>query len=250
MHCVYFILCPASARVYVGSTTDYRKRVSQHSRALERGNHCNVKLQRSYNRHKRLLFGILEAVGHAEHLIGREQYWIDLLEAALPSGGLNLSPTAGSTLGFPCSTETRRKIGEAHRGVKSRHFGKPGIMSGKTHTIEARRKISAAHLGRKFTPEHCAKIADAQRGPRNHRFGKPSVNAGKSLSKETRALISEKAKGRVLSAEHKAKISASNKGRKKSPETRARMSASRIKLFQERNRLANARSSPSGTFTF
>lgn len=234
MHCIYFILCPASSKLYVGSTMNYSKRLRTHLWALKRGDHCNVKLQRSYNRHKRLLCGILERVERVHDLIAREQHWIDLLEAASLEGGLNISPTAGSTLGKSCKPETRQKIGAANRGRKNPNAGKPG----KPHTLEARMKMSAARLGRKFTPEHCARKADAQRGSKNHRFGKPGTMAGRHHSIESRKLISEKAKGRIMSLESRAKISAATKGLKRSLEARARISAGKIKFYQEKRRLA------------
>lgn len=74
--------------------------------------------------------------------------------------------------------------------------------------------MSAAHLGHKNTPEHCAKISAALLGHKH--------------APETRAKISSSLRGRKLgphSPEHRAKIAASLRGHEINPETRAKLSA-------------------------
>ena len=64
-------------------------------------------------------------------------------------------------------------------------------MYGKTHTLEARKKIGEAHIGKPswnkgkhFSEEIRKKMSEAH-------IGKPSLNKGKHLSEETKEKISE-----------------------------------------------------------
>ena len=72
-----------------------------------------------------------------------------------------------------CSEETRRKIGEAHKG--------------KHHTEESRRKMSEAQKGRTLSIETRKKLSEAAKGENNPNFGKKA-------SEETRRKLSEAAK--------------------------------------------------------
>ena len=96
------------------------------------------------------------------------------------------------------SEETKRKIGDAHRGrklseeriQKMREVQRP---TGWNHTEETKRKISEAKKGKKRTEEHRRKLSQAQ--------------TGKKLSAETCRKMSEAFKGRVFTEEWKSKIS-------------------------------------------
>ena len=77
--------------------------------------------------------------------------------------------------------------------------GSPSWYKGRTHTEEARRKMSEAHKGKKHSAEACAKISAAK-------------------------------KGKTPSAEHRAKLSAALKGRKgKAPTGEVRRKISETK---------------------
>lgn len=65
--------------------------------------------------------------------------------------------------GVPMSEEQRHKLSLAARGRPSPKKGKPG----KSHSIEAKEKISAAIRGKKQNPEHIAKRAESRRGKKN-----------------------------------------------------------------------------------
>jgi hypothetical protein len=95
------------------------------------------------------------------------------------------------------SPETIEKIRQKHIGSK-----RPPVKE------ETRKKISAAHKGRKHSPEHIAKIA--------------ASNTGKKMPPEFGQKVSDRFKGRKLSEEHKAKIIGT--GRKYSEESKQRMS--------------------------
>lgn len=92
-------------------------------------------------------------------------------------------------------------------------IGGDGVMRGRTHSPETRRKISAAQTGRKQSPELIAKRTASQ--------------VGRPLSAEHRAKLSAWQIGKVLSPEHRAKLSAAHKGKRHSRETLEKMSATR-----------------------
>lgn len=89
----------------------------------------------------------------------------------------------------PLSQETKDKIGAAHRGRK--YPERSGInhpMFGKTHSPEARRKISESHKGR------------------------VSWNKGKKMSDEQRQKLSQAHKGVPLSDSHRKKAGLALRG--------------------------------------
>lgn len=111
-----------------------------------------------------------------------------------------------------CNWGTRNiKIGDALRGRK-----RPDIadaLKGKPKSQEAKARMSAAHRGKKLSPEHIAKISAAKRGKPN-----PKLAAAR--------------RGMKRSEETKKKISASNRGKKRSEETKAKIAAAQSKPVQ------------------
>ena len=53
--------------------------------------------------------------------------------------------------GWHHSKESKNKISKAHLGEGNPRYGKPGTMLGKTHSIEARKKVSLVHKGIPWT---------------------------------------------------------------------------------------------------
>jgi len=93
---------------------------------------------------------------------------------------------------YPVTGETRRKIGEAHKGVplSEEHKRKMSeAQKGKVNSEESRRKMSEAHKGVPLSEEHKRKMSEAQKG--------------KVVSEETRRKISEAMKGNKHRAGHK-----------------------------------------------
>lgn len=113
-------------------------------------------------------------------------------------GGTLINITDGGncgSLGWKAPDETRKKMGDSHRGEK-------GFWFGKKHNEETKKKFS-----------------EAKRGNRHH-------NYGKHLSEETRKNISLGNKGKKRTDELKALLSAIVTGRKASDETKLKMSKS------------------------
>ena len=91
------------------------------------------------------------------------------------------------------SLETRAKLSAARRG--------------RVTSPVTRERLSAARRGKKFSPEHCANISAGLKG--------------------------RGTTGRTLTPEHRVKISVGNKGKKRSAESRIRLSAAQRKRHQD-----------------
>jgi|SRR3989338_2950210 len=96
------------------------------------------------------------------------------------------------------SGENNRNYGKTSWN-KGKKMGKPSWMKGKTHTEEARRKISLAGKGRKLSEEHKKRLIESLIGRKVSEETKRKIreaNRGKEVSKETRKKIGLAGKGR------------------------------------------------------
>lgn len=149
-----------------------------------------------------------------------------------------------------------------HAEHASLHNSVKNPMYGKTHTEEARRKMSEGQRGRTCSAETRKKLSEASSGKKNGMYCKGYLIAGeknhwfgKHLSEETRMKMSESAKGRIpwnkgkpMSEDQKKKLSEScrgrtphnkgkpspNRGKRLSKETRRRMSEAKKRYWSER----------------
>ena len=148
---IYAIRC--RQRVYVGSAKHIAERWRYHKRDLRRGNHHSGLMQRAWDKYGASAFSciVIEPVAELEHLLAREQHWIDALRACDRDVGFNIAPIAGrSRFGVKLSEETKKRI-----GAKSK---------GRRHSVEAKAKISKHFKGRIITSEHRANLSKALTG--------------------------------------------------------------------------------------
>lgn len=213
---VYVIRNIVNGKVYVGSSFRLKARWKQHTSHLKRHAHCNQYLQRSWDKHgaENFVFDVLEEVVGKANLTAREQYWMDTLNAYHEGGGLNVLPTASSTLGYKASAETRAKLSKVHKGRRhspetraemtaARHAliasQPPGYSNrwAPRHTPERIARFVATRLanlaarpfklrmqkqGHKKTREHIAAIQATQARDRLARAAsRPPVSVGKQL---------------------------------------------------------------------
>lgn len=90
-----------------------------------------------------------------------EMYYIKEYNSKKPNG---YNSTDGGDSTYERTEETKKKIGDAHRGKKLSPETKAKIsdaMRGRKHPAEFGAKVSAALKGRKQSPEHIAKKAAA-----------------------------------------------------------------------------------------
>lgn len=195
---IYKIQMVGSDKCYVGSSSDVRKRRTQHVRELNRGEHCAKYLQRSWTKYgaEAFEFSTLEVCDPGqdlrERLVQREQHWIDELKPCF-----NTCKAAGSTLGF----KMPREIVERHR-----------------------QQIT----GRKLAPEHAAIVRTLALGLKRSEETKEKLRQAGRRNGMPRAAIEASVaarRGKPLTPEHIAKFVASNAGYRHSPEVLERMRA-------------------------
>jgi group I intron endonuclease len=113
---VYSISHPKSTKVYIGSSSDIKRRWRTHRRALERNAHQCRHLQHAWNKYGggSFVFLVLEDCSPVkEQLLAREQHWMDHCR---PTGLYNTCPTAGSPLGSKLTAQQRKRISVALKG--------------------------------------------------------------------------------------------------------------------------------------
>lgn len=240
-------------RIYIGQTVNTKTRLSGHLRDKEPCRKTDwVKSLKTIGLKPRL--AVIEEVDVAK-LDEREIYWIDYYRATDEWDVLNetIGGQAGSflgkkhteearnkmrvaRLGTTASEETRRTMSESKKGNKNR-LGIP-------HTAETRAKMSATRRGKPKSMETRARMSKFQRG--------------RPKSESQRAIIIARNKSRTgmkASPETRQKLSLSKIGNKNrlgiphTPETRARISAT-MKEKNKRRKLAKMQSESSGQMSF
>lgn len=172
---VYRILCSASGRFYVGSSSNLDRRYYEHRLDLRKGRHRNPILQSAWSKYGEDAFEFETiAVLAPEHLIEYEQRFLDALwdtgmlynvarEVTAPPSWLGRNHTAESrrtmsekakaryrsTGGMPEST--KRKLLE---GAKARLADgwRPVSRKGQPVSKETRAKLRASHLAKGTMP--------------------------------------------------------------------------------------------------
>lgn len=163
-----------NGKIYVGSSKDIKRRLTSYYNMSYLVKESSMYINRALLKEGYSAFSvvILEYCS-IENLTQREQYYIDTLQP-----DYNICATAGSTLGKLHLEKTKEKISEKKKGTYS---GEANHFYGKTHTEESRKrmadtielsgrvisetakkKISAAMLGKNFTEEHKANLSAAQ----------------------------------------------------------------------------------------
>ncbi len=184
---VYLITNTVNGKVYVGSAAKNIKcRWINHRKSLRGGRHSNAHLQSAWNKYEECKFEFTILINCvSDDCIRYEQFFINKYNAADPTFGYNISPTAGNCLGVVHTVETRKKMSDAHKGVKK--------------TPEHTAKVAAANRGMKRSTESRAKMSAAKKGKKM-----PVGTLEKSVIANT---------GRPLSDKHKEKLSLAAKKR-------------------------------------
>lgn len=183
---IYKILNTLNGKFYIGSAVNFKMRFRVHKNELNRNCHTNRHLQFAWNKYGSGIFKF-EIIEYCEKekLLEHEQYWIDLTNCCDDKIGYNLSPVAGSQLGFKHSEETKSKYKIIRSNV----------------SLEIREKISKTHTGMKRSPAHIKNAANAKIGFKHSKEAKAKIGLANSIS-----LI-----GNIHSEETKLKMSVSRK---------------------------------------
>ena len=105
----------------------------------------------------------------------------------------------------PLSVEHKKKISEAHKGMK--------------HTEETKMLLSMQRKGKPRNPESVEKTASKLRGRKRPKEVRESISKshqGKKMTEESKLKMSISKAGKPLSEEHRKSISDANKGKPKS----------------------------------
>lgn len=138
---IYLIINCVNGKIYIGSSTGIKHRFYTHIWYLNKQKHKNKHLQSAWNFYgaDAFHFCVVEEC-FKENLLETEQKWLN----ANFENSYNKSPTAGNTLGKPCSEETKIKISIANKGNKWSEESKIKIK-GRKHSEETILKMSWAN---------------------------------------------------------------------------------------------------------
>lgn len=221
-------------RLYVGSSGHLANRERRHLSDLRAHRHCNRKIQAIWNKHQVFEFTVL-MLCPVEELQFWEQALLNIHFGT--KGCANLSPTAGSTRGYHHTDESKANMSKAAKESPAArahmdylHKSRIGIPLEEEHRKKVVAPLIQSNINRTGelrSAEYCKNNSEAQ---------KISLVAKAHVKR-----LNESKKGVPLSAENRNKKSESAKKspavranmerlRKvpRSPETRAKMSASRL----------------------
>jgi len=228
---IYLIRCEPTGKLYVGQSTNIKKRKAVHYSELRGGYHKNTHLQRAYNKHgeSAFRFCILECA-KIKDLDSLETYWIRFFRSDDGVHGFNME--SGGNLNKTASKETKEKISAVQIGRKQRK-----------ESVEKRR---ISNTGKKRSKEFCIRNGDLHRGKNVSAETRAKISAaklGSTHSEETKKKMSTAHIGLIRSSQHCKNLSISLTGKTVSDETKKRMSASRVGFVpskETREKISNA----------
>lgn len=208
VYILFFTDCPY---FYIGSTTNFSKRLSSHLYELKSGRHVNINFQNTWNNVSKAKL-IRYTTIDFENYEKANAFELELIKASLENPymlNIGLSPRAGDLLSnnpnktgiiakrsitrldnwYKLSVEERRQIRDM-RGEKN-------PMHGRAHSEEAKRMMSEKHKGHKrnvgikLSAEHIRKISERQK----KRIGSLNSFYGRKHSETTKKFLSERFKG-------------------------------------------------------
>lgn len=146
---IYIITNYSNNKIYIGSSKDLKRRISQHKYLLSKNKHHNKHLQLSYNKYGKDNFNykVLENC-EIKDLINREQYYIDELKPQYNIALIILSS------GYVWTDEM--KLNQSKR------------LKGKITSEETKQKLKIIASNWIRNDEVCKKISESKKGKRLH----------------------------------------------------------------------------------
>ncbi|MBM6387847.1 MAG: GIY-YIG nuclease family protein [Paenibacillus sp.] len=203
---IYLLHNLVNGKQYVGSSIDLKRRLYSYyspSKLIDGRYISNSIMKYGHNNFTVLILELVEPSDHIKtNLLSREQYYIDLLKPIL-----NLNPTAGSSLGFKHSDETKALLaslrtgkslseetsaaqrpmiqGAAPRPLETKQLlselfsGELNPFWGKTHNLDTLTRMKLSKIGelnpmygRDKSPEFVEQMHKDKHGSNNPMWGK------------------------------------------------------------------------------
>lgn len=185
---IYLIHNFVNGKQYVGSAINLKRRLYSYyspSKLIDNRHISNSILKYGHSNFTVLILELVEKSDNIKvDLLSREQYYIDLLKPVL-----NINPTAGSSLGFKHSDETKALLAKLRTGkslsnetkqlLSELFSGELNPFWGKTHNLDSLTKIRLAKIGelnpmyqREKSPEFIEQMYKDKHGSNNPMWGK------------------------------------------------------------------------------
>lgn len=185
---IYLLHNLVNGKQYVGSSIDLKRRLYSYyspSKLIDNRHISNSILKYGHNNFAVLILELVEQSDHIKtDLLNKEQYYIDLLKPVL-----NLNPTAGSSLGYKHSKETKallaslrtgKSLSEETKQLLSELFsGELNPFWGKTHNLDTLTRMKLSKIGelnpmygREKSPEFIEQMYKDKHGSNNPMWGK------------------------------------------------------------------------------
>ena len=167
---IYKIENKINGKIYIGQTQrSLEERIKEHQKKSSTiyGNSYIDKAIQKYGI-ENFLIEVIENCQTIDELNEREIFWIKYFSCRRPTG-YNLTGGGEGSTGHIVTLEARKKISEAHKGKRGRICSEETkakiSASNKGHLVsdEARKMISAAHKGKKLSEETKSKMSAAKK---------------------------------------------------------------------------------------
>lgn len=167
---IYKIQCKIDNKVYIGYSSNIKKRFYLHKLKLKNSNHENKYLQNAWKKHGEdaFLFIVIEECP-LDMCIEREDYYVKQYKADHRKFGYNLAITGVGNIGKMPKHITEKAIKTKRKKALERgYWFKPETIKkqadgrrGFKHTEEAKERIKVSSTGRKKSKEVIQKTIDA-----------------------------------------------------------------------------------------
>ncbi len=197
---IYEIVNTKNGKRYIGSSVNTAVRWRSHRHQLITGKHHSPKLQAAWNKNGEAAFNFrVMLVCQRSQLLFQEQRCIHGFRPEY-----NIYMVAGSPRRTEWTDDRRAAQSVAMRGNN--------YALGVRFSFESRAKLSAAHLGKKFTPEHLSNHTKAKIGRK-----KSPCSAEAKANMSMARMGNKNALGYKHTAKARANMAASRIGKKRGP---------------------------------